>query len=251
MEPKSLKVNLGEGETVTALLYGASRKGRAGWTIILGHGAGANHLSPFMRLFASGLAERGIDAVTFNFLYKERGRSVPDHKTKLEACYAAVITQALADTRLKKNRLAIGGKSMGGRIASQVAAAISSGNSELLSESAVRKADPNPLNQHSISALVFLGYPLHPPGKPEQLRDGHLKGIRAPMLFVQGTRDPFGSPEELRAIIKKHRLPATLQLIEAGDHSLKVPKSVSSQTEVFESVMDVIRTWLKRLTIDD
>ncbi|HLA11054.1 MAG TPA: alpha/beta family hydrolase [Pyrinomonadaceae bacterium] len=235
MEPEPLKIDIRKDETVTALLYPASRKDRAGWTIILGHGAGANQLSPFMRLFASGFAERGLDAVTFNFLYKERGRSVPDQKTKLEACFAAVISQVRTHKKLKKNQLAIGGKSMGGRIASQVAAALSSG--------AYQDAGL-PIDNRSINALVFLGYPLHPPGKPEQLRDAHLKDVEAPMLFVQGTRDPFGSPEEIRAVIKKHRLPGTIHLIEGGDHSFKVPKSVAPQNEVFEFVLDKIRTWL-------
>lgn len=129
---------------------------------------------------------------------------------------------------------------MGGRIASQVAAAFSGG--------AYQDAGL-PIDIRSIDALVFLGYPLHPPGKPEQLRDAHLKDIEAPMLFVQGTRDPFGSPEEIRAVFKKHGLPGTLHLIEGGDHSFKVPKGVAPQNEVFESVLDKIRTWL--LTIND
>jgi uncharacterized protein len=225
MEPEKLTVSVTERETVTALLYVASKKDRSGATIILGHGAGANQLSPFMRLFASGLAARGFDAITFNFLYTEYGRRAPDHKTKLESCYRAVIKFALAHKKLKGNQLVIGGKSMGGRIASQVAAADGS----------------------EIAKLVFLGYPLHPPGKPEQLRDQHLKDITAPMLFVQGSRDPFGTPEELRQVIKNFKLPATLHIIEGGDHSLKVPKSAGvSQQEVYESVMDTIAAWAQR-----
>jgi hypothetical protein len=126
---------------------------------------------------------------------------------------------------LKGNRLAIGGKSMGGRIASQVAA---------------EGADKS-----EIAALVFLGYPLHPPGKPEQLRDAHLQDIRAPMLFVQGSRDAFGSPDELRATIKRLHLPAMLFVIEGGDHSLKVPKSLGvPQQQIYESTMDEIACWL-------
>ena len=200
-EPEKLVVTVDEGRTVTALLYAAPKKERAGVTVILGHGAGANQLHPFMRLFASGLASRGFDTMTFNFIYMEQGRGVPDPKAKLEACYRAVIEAAQKHKNLKGNRIVVGGKSMGGRIASQVAAT---------SESA-----------ENISALVFLGYPLHPPGKPEQLRDAHLKDIRAPMLFVQGSRDAFGTTDELRAVIKRLDLPATLYAIEGGDHSLK------------------------------
>jgi predicted alpha/beta-hydrolase family hydrolase len=167
MEPEKLIVKVNEGESVTALLYPTPKKNAAGITVILGHGAGANQLHPFMVRFAEDLAARGFDTVTFNFLYKERGRGAPDPKAKLESCYAAVIETVRRQKKLSNNRLVIGGKSMGGRIASQVAAA----------------------NGEGIAGLVYLGYPLHPPGKPEQLRDKHLQDIHAPMLFVQGTRD--------------------------------------------------------------
>ena len=223
IEPGQIKVTINEGENVTALLYSAARKNPDGVSIVLGHGAGANQLSGFMRMVASGLAERGIDAMTFNFLYKEKGRSFPDPKAKLESCYRAVIDAVVKHPKLKKNRLVIGGKSMGGRIASQVAAA----------------------EGDRIAGLVFLGYPLHPPGRPEQLRDEHLKGIQAPMLFCQGARDTFGTKDEIGAVIKRLRLPATLYVIEGGDHSFKVPKSAGvPQQKVYEDVMDEIARWL-------
>jgi len=224
-EPEELIVSVSESDSVTALLYGAAKKDRVGMTVILGHGAGSNQLSPFMHLFANGLAERGFDAMTFNFIYMEQGRRVPDPKGKLEACYRAVIEAATQQKKLKGNRLAIGGKSMGGRIASQVAA--------------------TPESADKIAALVFLGYPLHPPGKPEQLRDAHLKDIRAPMLFVQGSRDAFGTEEEIRAVIKRLHLPATLHAVEGGDHSLKVPKSSGlTPQQVYEDALDRIARWL-------
>src|SRR5688500_4579768 len=207
MEPENFSVEVNEGDSVTALLYTAPKRERAGITLILGHGAGANQLHPFMRLFASGLADRGFDVVTFNFLYMERGRGAPDQKAKLESCYTAVIKAAQGHKKLTANRLIIGGKSMGGRIASQVAAAD---------------------NSCTLEGLVFLGYPLHPPGRPDKLRDAHLKDIRAPMLFLQGTRDGFGTPEELRAVFKQSKLSATIYAIESGDHSFKVPKSVAT-----------------------
>src|SRR5882762_688354 len=122
VEPTKLVVSVNERETITALLYAAPKKERVGMTVILGHGAGANQLHPFMRLFASGLAARGFDTMTFNFIYMEQGRGVPDPKAKLESCYRAVIEAAQKDKNLKGNRVVIGGKSMGGRIASQVAA---------------------------------------------------------------------------------------------------------------------------------
>jgi predicted alpha/beta-hydrolase family hydrolase len=225
INPDSLKVKINEGDSVSALLYVAPKKLRVGTTVILGHGAGANQLHPFMRLFASGLAERGFDAMTFNFIYMEQGRHVPDPKAKLEACYMAVIEAASAHKKLKGNRLVIGGKSMGGRIASQVAA--------------------QPENKDQIAALVFLGYPLHPPGRPDKLRDAHLPEITAPMLFIQGSRDAFGSADELRATIEKHHLSATLHVVAGGDHSLKVPKSAGiPQQQVYENVLNEIARWL-------
>ena len=232
-EPEELKVVVGERDSVTALLYPAAKKERAGITVLLGHGAGANQLSGFMREFANALAARGFDAMTFNFIYMEQGRRVPDQKPKLESCYRAVIAAALSHKKLKNNRLVIGGKSMGGRIASQVVASATE-NDEVLVE--------------SISGLVFLGYPLHPPGNPEKLRAEHLKNIRAPMLFVQGSRDSLGAADEIRQIIKQLRLPATLFTIEGGDHSFKVPKSSGlTQAQVYESVLDEMARWMLSL----
>jgi predicted alpha/beta-hydrolase family hydrolase len=225
-EPDKLTVRVNESDAVTALLYPAAKKDPMGMTVLLGHGAGANQLTPFMRLFAGGLAERGFDAMTFNFIYMEQGRRVPDPKGKLEGCYRAVIEAARQHKKLKGNRVAIGGKSMGGRIASQVAAAEE--------------------NADHIAGLVFLGYPLHPPGKPDQLRDAHLENIRSPMLFLQGSRDAFGAADEIRTVIKKRRLPATLFVVEGGDHSFKVPKSLGvPQQQVYELMMDEISRWIR------
>src|SRR5436309_8961479 len=149
-EAGKLKVAVNDSESVTAMLYPAAKKDRARVTIILGHGAGADQMSGFMRMVAAGFAARGFDTLTFNFIYKEKGKSVPDPKAKLEACYRAVIDAAIKNKKLKGNKLVIGGKSMGGRIASQVAAEQSDGNSKS------RISDLK-----LIDGLVFLGYPLH------------------------------------------------------------------------------------------
>jgi len=224
MKVQTLSVTVDDHGTVTVMHYPAMK--RAGVTIILGHGAGANQLSGFMRMVAAGLAERGLDVVTFNFLYTEQGRKVPDPKPKLEACYRAVIEAVQSHRNLKKNRLVIGGKSMGGRIASQVAAAGGSG----------------------IDGLVFLGYPLHPPGRPDKLRAEHLASIQAPMLVIQGSRDAFGTPDEIRDAIKKMKLRTTFHVVEGGDHSFKVPKSAGvSQQEVYDKAMDEIAGWSSAL----
>ena len=224
-KPIKLEIKVTETDSVTALLYLAAKRERAGVTVILGHGAGASQLSGFMRMAASGLAERGLDIVTFNFLYMEQGRKVPDPKARLESCYRAVIDAVLNHRSLKKNRLVIGGKSMGGRIASQVAAA----------------------DGKDIAGLVSLGYPLHPPGRPEKLRAEHLQDIQAPMLFVQGSRDAFGTPDEIRDATKKMKLRATFHVVESGDHSFKVPKSAAPQQEVYEKVIDEISEWVRKL----
>ena len=226
MDPQQLEITVNETDSVSAYLYAAPKKSRVGTTLILAHGAGAGQLHPFMRMFAEGLAGRGLDVLTFNFVYMDKRRGAPDPKAKLEACYRAVIDAASEHKLLKGNALAIGGKSMGGRIASQVAA--------------------EPETGRKVKALVFLGYPLHPPGRPDKLRDAHLPDIKVPMLFVQGSRDTFGTAEELEEIVQRHRLNATLHIVAGGDHSLKVPKSGGvPQEQVYENAMNEIARWLR------
>ena len=230
-ETEELTIKVNDKESVSALLYPAAKKIRAGLTTLLGHGAGANQLSGFMRMFARGLAARGLDVITFNFVYMEQGRSVPDQRPKLESCFRAVIDTIAKHRKLKSNRLVIGGKSMGGRIASQVAAA--------------REEEPLALD---VSGLVFLGYPLHPPGQSSKLRVEHLEHIRKPMLFVQGTRDALGTPEEIQPFVKDLRPPAKIYAIEGGDHSFKAPKkSGLPQEEVYEAAMDEIVRWAVKI----
>lgn len=245
-EPQTLKIGINENESVSALLYPAEKKQRVGTTMILAHGAGAGQLHPFMQLFAVGLAERGFDVLTFNFHYMDQGKKVPDRNDKLELCYRAVVDAAAKHKRLKGNRLVIGGKSMGGRIASQVAAYFAShphaaDNQEGVADTWLR---PN------LTGLVFLGYPLHPPGNPDKIRDAHLKDIKAPMLFIQGSRDAFGTADEIRSLIKRLKLPAMLNEIESGDHSLKVPRSGGvPQAVIYEDSLDQISNWLRSLLL--
>ena len=225
MPTSDFKVPVTDAASISARLYPAAKAEPVRVSLILGHGAGANQLSGFMRLFAAGLAERGLDVVTFNFLYTEQGRKIPDPAPRLESCYRAVIDAVVKHKRLKGNRLVIGGKSMGGRIASQVAAA----------------------HPDNIDGLVFLGYPLHPPGRPDKLRSEHLPQIKVPMLFAQGSRDAFGTKQEIETIIKKLKLRAELYPIDGGDHSFKVPKTSGlSQTDVHNQAMDYIAEWVSR-----
>ena len=218
---EKIRVDLSESEHVTALIYPVAPKKRSPLRLILAHGAGSNQLSPAMTRTATALSSRGFETITFNFLYSEKKKGAPDKNDKLEACWRRVIeTFGEAD-----RKLIIGGKSMGGRIASQVAAADSSG----------------------IAGLMFLGYPLHPPGRPEQLRSKHLPDIKAPMLFVQGEKDAFGTPKELSPILKKLKQ-AELCVVEEADHSFKVPKRAAlSQDKVDAFVLDHVEAWLRRL----
>jgi predicted alpha/beta-hydrolase family hydrolase len=124
-------------------------------------------------------------------------------------------------------KAAIGGKSMGGRIASQAAAA----------------------GLGDLAGLVFLGYPLHPPGRPDRLRAAHLSQVKAPMLFVQGSRDAFGTPGELQPIINGIEPLADLYVVEGGDHSFKVPRGLGvRQQDIYGAVQDRIETWLRAVT---
>jgi predicted alpha/beta-hydrolase family hydrolase len=217
-----IAVEITPSQKVAATVYPAAKREQAGITLILGHGAGAGQESGFMVSFATALAARGIETVTFNFLYMEQGRRLPDPKDRLEACYRAVIETVAR--RQRGGGLAIGGTSMGGRIASQVAAA----------------------DAPDVAGLVLLGYPLHPPAKKEQLRVKHLSDIKVPMLFAQGSRDAFGTPQELRPILEKLKAPAELYEVAGGDHSFKVLKRAGvTQEDTYEAVLDRIDQWLR------
>jgi uncharacterized protein len=192
--------------------------------LILAHGAGAGQKSAFMVAAARALAARGIVTGTFDFPYMAEGRKVPDKAAVLEEAWRDAIAEAAArPSAFAGLPLFIGGKSMGGRIASQAAA-------------------ERPL---PIAGLVFLGYPLHPPGKPDQRRDAHLPSIQLPMLFVQGGRDAFGTADEIRALLP--RLPAATQLyeVESGDHSFKVPARVGTPSVVMDGIFDAVATFIQ------
>jgi uncharacterized protein len=219
---EQMQVAIGSNQGVTAVKHPAADGDQENVTLILGHGAGAGQTSRFMTKFATGLAARGVNVVTFNFLYTEHGRRIPDTNNDLEACFRAVI-EAVRHNKI--GHLVIGGKSLGGRIASQIAAA----------------------GTPDVAGLVFLGYPLHPPGKRNQLRAKHLPDITVPMLFVQGSRDTFGTPEELLPIIKNLKAPADLYVVEGGDHSFKVLKRAGvAQEDTYKAVLDRIELWLRQ-----
>jgi len=211
------------GSPTTALVYEATGA-VVGATLILGHGAGAGQQSAFMVGFANALAALGLDVVTFNFPYIEQRRKIPDRGPVLEACLRAVIEAVAAAVPSARAAMFAGGKSMGGRIATQLAA-----------------ADANV----PLAGLVLLGYPLHPPGRPTELRDKHLKSIKRPMLFVQGTRDAFGTPAELSPILETLSPRPTLSVVDGGDHSFKLTKKdPAAQAAVHATVQQTIVSWI-------
>jgi uncharacterized protein len=224
--PNKLTIQLETGAT-TALVYPAQGE-TIDRTLILAHGAGAGQQSTFMVGFATALAALGANLVTFNFLYTAQRRRIPDRAPALEACYTAVIAAVRDRVAGPSGHLFIGGKSMGGRIATQVGAAD---------------------RQLAIDGLVLLGYPLHPPGKPDQLRDKHLPLVGRPMLFVQGSRDAFGTPAELEPILNKLTPRPILHVIDGGDHSFRVPgRDSAAQNEVYAGVQRQIVSWMRSIT---
>jgi predicted alpha/beta-hydrolase family hydrolase len=191
-------------------------------TIVLAHGAGAPMDSPFMEKIAGGLAARGLRVVRFEFPYMQRrrrgGRSgAPDRQAVLQESWLSVI-----DCLGGGARLVIGGKSLGGRIASGIA------------------------DDAGARGLVCLGYPFHPPGKPDRLRVAHLEGLSTPTLIVQGTRDTLGNQDEIRS----YKLSPTIRVVylEDGDHSFKPRvKSGRSEEQNLQEAVDTVASFVEAL----
>jgi uncharacterized protein len=195
-------------------------EGDAAAVLVLAHGAGAGQKHPFMVAAAKGLAARRISVVTFDFPYVRERRHAPDKAPVLESAFRDVI-DATHEWAVAK-QLFIGGKSMGGRMATHLGA---QGLDGLL-------------------GIVALGYPLHPPGRPDKPRTEHLPSIRVPVLIVQGERDTFGNPDELKPVIATMKTTkVTLHVVAGGDHSLAVRGR--QKDAVFEGVLDVVASWMR------
>jgi predicted alpha/beta-hydrolase family hydrolase len=164
--------------------------------LVLAHGAGGDMNTKFLEGFAGGLSAAGVSCLRFNFPYAEAGRRGPDREPVLRDAWAAAFERAAS----LGEPLWAGGKSLGGRIASMMVA-----DGDLPAE-----------------GLVFVGYPLHPPGKPERIRDEHLDRVEIPKLFLQGTADPFARRDLLEKVIGRLGDRATLHPVEGGDHSFRV-----------------------------
>ena len=190
--------------------------------LVLAHGAGAGQKSAWMVKAAQALAERGISVATFDFPYMTAGKKVPDRAPVLEQAWRDAL-RAVQGT--KATKVFIGGKSMGGRIATHIASQ----------------------GVEGIAGVVLLGYPLHPPGQPDKRRDAHLPQIKEPVLFVQGSSDTFGTGNEIQALLPKMQN-ATLHLIDGGDHSFKVRGGAASVAAAFDEAIATVAGWIRERT---
>jgi predicted alpha/beta-hydrolase family hydrolase len=173
--------------------------------VLLAHGAGADMHAAALTVTADALADARIPSLRFDFPYRQAGRRAPDRPPVLLAAAREAAADLAKRARVPLERLVLGGRSMGGRICSMIAA---------------DEADPVPA-----LGLALLGYPLHPPGKPEQLRVEHFPRLTMPVLFVSGTRDAFATPDELKRHAKTVKGAVTYSWIETGDHGFKPLKA--------------------------
>jgi predicted alpha/beta-hydrolase family hydrolase len=196
--------------------------------VLLAHGAGSDLRAPALVTVAGALADVGVPSMTFNFPYRAAGRKAPDRAPVLEAATRIAAAELAERTRLPGERLVLGGRSMGGRICSQVVGA---------------PEDPLPA-----LGLALLSYPLHPPGKPEQLRVEHFARLHLPVLFASGTRDAFGTPEELKRYARRVKGPVKFHWVVSGDHGFKPLKASGlSATGVLSAVAAAVVDWVRAL----
>ena len=213
---ETLKIRVSDDQSVTAVRTSPSGS-ENGWLFVYAPGAGSNILDPFGGYACRFLSARGYVSVRFQFPYKEEGRRAPDRPPVLEATWREV----LAAQHHAGLKIVAGGKSMGGRIASQVVA-----------------------KGATVARLVLFAYPLHPPGDPSRMRDKHLPDIGVPTLFCSGTRDAFAQPDELSVAASKvgH---STLHLLDGADHGFGVLKSSGrTKEDVWEEAMGVLADWI-------
>src|SRR5881398_4235201 len=220
-DPVTITVGDG-GASVSGLLM---RPPGARWLYVLAHGAGAGMRHPFLETFARALAERDVATLRYQFPYMERRASRPDPPAVAAATVRAAVEEA---ARVAPGLpLVAGGKSFGGRVTSTAQA-------------------EDPLS--GVRGLVFLGFPLHPPGRPGDKRAEHLAQVRIPMLFLQGDRDEFADLNLLKPVVKRLGAGATLYLVEGGDHSFHVLKrSGRTDADVMTELVQAIVDWSRQL----
>ena len=218
---QKLDIEIGNAGSVSALLI---RPGAARACFIFAHGAGAGMTHPFMEAVATGLAERGVATLRYQFPYMEKASKRPDPPGVAQAAVRATVAEA--GRHCADLRLIAGGKSFGGRMASQAQAQAAA-----------------PLA--GVRGLAFLGFPLHPAGKPSSDRARHLADVRIPMLFLQGTRDNLAELSLLEPVVKSLGPSASLHRVEGADHSFHVPaRSGRKDSEVMDEILDTRSAWI-------
>ncbi len=216
---QKLDIEIGNAGSVSALL---DRPQQARACFVFAHGAGAGMTHPFMEAVASGLGERGVATLRYQFPYMEKGTRRPDPPAVAQAAVRAAVAEA--GRRCAGLSLVAGGKSFGGRMTSQAQAVA-------------------PLA--GVHGLAFLGFPLHPAGKPSSDRARHLADVHVPMFFVQGTRDNLAELKLLEPVVKNLGRSATLHRVEAADHSFHVPaRSGRNDREVMGEILDAFAAWI-------
>lgn len=225
MKKLKITIPLAAGDSVSAVLTTPQNKRREKPVgVITAHGAGNDMENPLLADYADGLARAGFPALRFNFLYKEKGLKAPDKPEMLEQTWVEAFRFFRESSGVKLNFTIGAGKSMGGRIASRMAAA----------------------GTLPVDGLIFLGYPLHPAGDLSRIRDAHLYKIDVPMLFFAGTRDSLCNLEKLQEVLHKLAAPWTLDVIEGGDHSFNVTKSMGiGQSEIHSHIVKVSVQWVE------
>ncbi|HSF25268.1 MAG TPA: alpha/beta family hydrolase [Blastocatellia bacterium] len=220
--PKAVSIAVDDSTRVSGLLQVPPA---ARVCYVLAHGAGAGMTHAFMATVADGLAERNVATLRYQFPYTEQGRKRPDTPKVAQATVRAAVAEA--SRLLPELALVAGGKSFGGRMTSQTQA-----------------MSPLP----GVRGLVFLGFPLHPAGRPSDERGDHLFEIKVPMLFLQGTRDALADTEFMKALIKRLGKRATLTLFQDADHSFHVPaRSGRKDAEVRAEMLGELAAWLGTL----
>lgn len=211
------------GESSTSAAYDPAPNGDHATVFICAHGAGGNMSDKGMLTTTRALAARGIDIVRFNFLYKERKSNRPDQMPVLKETTKAVVARVREELEPKK--LIIGGRSMGGRAASMLVA-----------------------DGFDANGLLLLAYPLHPAGRPDQLRDAHLPSIRTPVLCINGTRDALCTPALMNKALEKVTAPWQMLWIEGADHSFHVLKSIGkTDAQVMNEIADAAQAWISHI----
>jgi len=220
-DTKELRFTVEGAGEVSALLW---QPAKAHSMLALAHGAGAGMRHAFLEQLADELAKVGVATLRYQFPYMEQRRKAPDKPTVLTAAVQSAARRAAQ--AMPKLPLFAGGKSMGGRMTSQAAAA------GLLTE---------------VRGIVFYGFPLHPPKQPDTKRADHLAQLTAPMLFLQGTRDPLAPAESIRSVCKKLGPRATLIIFEGADHSFHVPRSSGkTDSEIIRELAQSTAEWMRK-----